>query len=229
MGESLVVSTNQTYPSLDCTSQWSHAETFQTKGPASSRGYEGCRVDMRRYSWEKEIEQTARGCRGDSLTSVFCSTLNWLDILSGFCSGGPCVSCCLKLISFRTGEEYCGFAPLLWGLNHTKSLLVFSLLPGQSFVIRQRTVAAVVSILNSCAAKIVCQSVCGCVSERHLFVLIVYSFQFFFSVLQNTYVCISVCTVYLCIWSEINRFCFLLISPLFSYRNYLLSLPSAST
>lgn len=85
--------------------------------------------------------------------------------------------------------------PLLWGLNHTKSLLAFSLLPGQSFVIRQRTVAAVVSILNSCAAKIVCQSVCGCVSERHLFVLIVYSFQFFFCVAKHLclYFCLYTC------------------------------------
>lgn len=38
VGESLNVLTNYTYPSPGGTSQWSHSETFQTKGPGRQQG-----------------------------------------------------------------------------------------------------------------------------------------------------------------------------------------------
>lgn len=85
------------YQSLGGTSQWSHYETFQTKRTWGSGGNEGCRVDVRE---EKEIEQTVRGYRGESLLSFFFSlppnSVPWtswtLDAISCLIlSRGPCV------------------------------------------------------------------------------------------------------------------------------------------
>lgn len=85
------------YQSLGGTSQWSHYETFQTKRTWGSGGNEGCRVDVRE---EKEIEQTVRGYRGESLLSFLFfpppNSVPWtswtLDAISCLIlSRGPCV------------------------------------------------------------------------------------------------------------------------------------------
>lgn len=57
------------------------------------------------------------------------------------------MSCCLKLIGFRSGEEYCGFALLLWCFaNHTK--------PPELSLLCLWTVTDVTLISHSCASKI---------------------------------------------------------------------------
>lgn len=102
---------------------------------------------------------------------------------------------------WRRTLRFC--SPSLALSNNTKSLTAFSLLPGLSFVIRQWTVAAVVSISRSCDAKII---VCGMrFWETPFVLLIVYYFLIFFSMCCKTLLLVFL-SVYLCIWSEINRF-----------------------